>query len=277
MPTSDPRCALMAACSFSMAAGLLSDALSTRNVQSNSTRLCNCDCSASSRTIDLMASFAINCATRADQSSLRVASRFAPESLLFAINSGAACACIDWATGSFCMNFSATAGIFAATGASAGSSNGATAGRSDSGSGFFSGSAAALAGVEPIVAPAAGVGLNASNRSNTIVSAAYSSGARPNSLRPCRQIEYSNCVSSGAMVCASSAVCVASGSVSVSLASSALRIMSGTACSTAMRCNMVVISSRVDAALKPLMRSSSDVSTTVLPSPWANALSSLKT
>ena len=53
--------------------------------------------------------------------------------------------------------------------------------------------------------------------------------------------------------------------------------MSGTACSTAMRCSTVVISSRVDAALKPLTRSTSDVCTTVLPSPRASASISLKT
>ena len=160
---------------------------------------------------------------------------------------------------------------FSATGASL---LGAAAAKTGSGrgGGFFAGSAA-LPACAACLLPA---GLNASNRSSTMVSAAYSSGAKPNSPRPCKHRLYSSWVSSGGRVCAKRAVSVASGSVSTS-ASSDLASMSGTACSTAMRWSTVVISSSVDAALRPFKRSASDVSTTVLPSPWASASSNLNT
>ncbi len=82
-------------------------------------------------------------------------------------------------------------------------------------------------------------------RSNTIVSAAYASGARFSSSRPCSTRLYSNWVSSAGSSAASVRVSSLSGSVSGNAP--------GTACSMAICCNSAVISSSVPAADKPML------------------------
>ena len=106
--------ALMAACSFSIAAGLLTEALCTRSVHTAPAVATSCDCNANSRASVLTASVASSCATRLAHMSLksvlksvlrsvlRPASRgtsASTEVTIVATDSGAACPIFTWLAG----------------------------------------------------------------------------------------------------------------------------------------------------------------------------------
>ena len=95
--------------------------------------------------------------------------------------------------------------------------------------------------------PAAPVGLNASRRSSTIVSAAYSSGASPSSPRPWAEAETTVFRPRASLRRAAPFRLRRDPRCSPSA-------QEGTACNTAMPQHSVVISSRVDAADKPSRR-----------------------
>ena len=85
-------------------------------------------------------------------------------------------------------------------------------------------------------------------------------------LENVRWVDRGALVTSAGISAARRAISVASGSLASTLAA-----ICGTACNTAMRCNTALMSSSVEAADSPCKRSTSAVSTTVLPSPSASA------
>ena len=175
----------MACSNLSQAPAWLSDWRSTRKVQTPSSCDCNSDCSANSRTSAAISSALISpCTTEAQWSPSGVASMGVSFSTL---TLGAMGAGVGINSTGFTGSASATAltgttgaGTGSATARSTGGETATGAARRGSGCGFFGGSTAPRDSAVPVTR------LKGSSRSNTMVSAAYSSGASPNSPRPCK-------------------------------------------------------------------------------------------